>query len=134
MCRPRARRRFCTERSLFRRLSSPRARTDYLMFLRYYGLREQPFGFTPDPRFLFGSESCREAHASLLYAIENNVGFSALIAEPGMGKTTLLFDLLERLRETARTGFLFTTQDSSRDLLRYINLEFELPDCGGDSV
>ncbi len=104
------------------------------MFLNYYGFREQPFGFTPDPRFLFGSESCREAHASLLYAIENNVGFSALIAEPGMGKTTLLFDLLERLRETARTGFLFTTQDSSRDLLRYINLEFELPDCEGDSV
>lgn len=104
------------------------------MFLQYYGFREQPFGFTPNPRFLFPSESCREAHASLLYAITNNVGFSTLIADPGMGKTTLLFCVLERLRDTARTAFVFTTQDSSRDLLRYINLEFELPDCGDDPV
>ena len=104
------------------------------MFLQYYGLREQPFGFTPNPRFLFPSESCREAHASLLYAINNNVGFSTLIADPGMGKTTLLFCVLERLGDTARTAFVFTTQDSSRDLLRYINLEFELPDCGDDPV
>ncbi len=105
-----------------------------LMFLQYYGFREQPFGFTPNPRFLFPSESCREAHASLLYAITNNVGFSTLIADPGMGKTTLLFCVLERLRDTARTAFVFTTQDSSRDLLRYINLEFDLPDCGDDPV
>lgn len=104
------------------------------MFLQYYGFREQPFGFTPNPRFLFPSESCREAHASLLYAINNNVGFSTLIADPGMGKTTLLFCVLERLRDTARTAFVFTTQDSSRDLLRYINLEFDLPDCGDDPV
>ena len=104
------------------------------MFLQYYGFREQPFGFTPNPRFLFPSESCREAHASLLYAITNNVGFSTLIADPGMGKTTLLFCVLERLRDTARTAFVFTTQDSFRDLLRYINLEFDLPDCGDDPV
>ncbi len=104
------------------------------MFLQYYGFREQPFGFTPNPRFLFPSASCREAHASLLYAITNNVGFSTLIADPGMGKTTLLFCVLETLRDTARTAFVFTTQDSSRDLLRYINLEFELPDCGDDPV
>jgi len=104
------------------------------MFLQYYGFREQPFGFTPNPRFLFPSESCREAHASLLYAITNNVGFSTLIADPGMGKTTLLFSVLERFRDTARTAFVFTTQDSFRDLLRYINLEFDLPDCGDDPV
>ena len=104
------------------------------MFLQYYGLREQPFGFTPNPRFLFPSDSCREAHASLLYAISNNVGFSTLIADPGMGKTTLLFCVLEKLRDTARTAFVFTTQDSFRDLLRYINLEFDLPDCGDDPV
>lgn len=105
-----------------------------VIFVEYYGFCEQPFGFTPNPRFLFRSESCREAHASLHYAIANNVGFSALVADPGMGKTTLLFCLLERLRDSARTAFVFNTQDSSRDLLRYINLEFELPDCAGDPV
>jgi general secretion pathway protein A len=66
--------------------SARKALTACLMFLQYYGFREQPFGFTPNPRFLFPSESCREAHASLLYAITNNVGFSTLIDDPGMGK------------------------------------------------
>ena len=104
------------------------------MFLQYYGFHEQPFGFTPNPRYLFPSESCREAHASLHYGIANQVGFSALISDPGMGKTTLLFSLLEQLRETARTAFVFNTQGTARDLLRYINHEFELPDCGDDPV
>jgi len=104
------------------------------MFLEYYGFREQPFGFTPNPRYLFPSESCREANASLLCAIESSVGFSALVAEPGMGKTTLLFSVLEKFRQNGRTAFVFTTQASPADLLRYINLEFELPDCGVDPV
>ena len=36
------------------------------MFLNYYGLREQPFGVTPDPRFLYLSPAHREALASLV--------------------------------------------------------------------
>jgi len=87
------------------------------MFLHYYGLREQPFGTTPDPRFLYLSASHREALASLIYGIETGRGFMALIAEPGMGKTTLLFQLMERLRNTARTAFLFQTQGTTREFL-----------------
>jgi hypothetical protein len=52
------------------------------MFLDFYQLREQPFGVTPDPRFLFLSQSHREALASLFYGIEADRGFVALIA-PG---------------------------------------------------
>ena len=39
------------------------------MFLDFFGLREQPFGVTPNPRFLYLSDSHREVLASLLYAI-----------------------------------------------------------------
>ena len=67
------------------------------MFLDYYHLREQPFGVTPDPRFLYLSPTHREALASLYYGVEASRGFLALIAEPGMGKTTLLFQLMERV-------------------------------------
>ena len=77
------------------------------MFLQYYGLQEQPFGTTPDPRFYYMSPSHREAFASLVYGIETGRGFVALIARPGMGKTTVLFQLMERLRNSARTAFLF---------------------------
>lgn len=87
------------------------------MFLRYYELREQPFGMTPDPRFLYLSSSHREALASLIYGIESGRGFVSLIAEPGMGKTTVLFQLMERLRNSARTVFLFQTQGDTREFL-----------------
>jgi general secretion pathway protein A len=88
------------------------------MFLEYYHLREQPFGVTPDPRFLYFGPAHREALASLMYSIETRRGFSAMVAEPGMGKTTLLFRLLETLRASTRTAFLFQTEGDSRDLLR----------------
>jgi general secretion pathway protein A len=88
------------------------------MFLEFYKLHEQPFGVTPDPRFLYFGSTHREALASLLYAVECKRGFSALVAEPGMGKTSLLFRMLESLHGKARTAFLFQTEGDSRELLR----------------
>jgi|HubBroStandDraft_5_1064220.scaffolds.fasta_scaffold04756_2 general secretion pathway protein A len=93
------------------------------MYLNFYGLREQPFGVTPDPRFLYLSAAHREAFASLYYGIEANRGFLGLIAKPGMGKTTILFHLLEKFRTTARTAFLFQTQCNSREFMRYLLAE-----------
>jgi general secretion pathway protein A len=93
------------------------------MYLTFFGLREQPFGVTPDPRFLHLSASHREALASLYYGIEAGRGFLGLIAKPGMGKTTLLFHLLEKFRSTARTAFVFQTQCSSREFMRFLLAE-----------
>lgn len=90
------------------------------MVLEFYKLKKQPFGVTPDPRFLFPSATHLEALASLVYGIETRRGFLALIASPGMGKTTLLFHLLNYLRGSARTVFLFQTQCAPLDLLRYL--------------
>lgn len=91
------------------------------MFLDYYGLVEQPFGVTPDTRFLYLNVMYREALASLWCGLQENRGFMTLIAEPGMGKTTLLFQLLQRLRRaSARTVFLFQTCCDSTDLVRYL--------------
>lgn len=92
--------------------------------LEYYNMLEQPFGVTPDTRFLYMNHMYREALASLWYGIEERRGFMALIAHPGMGKTTLLFQLLQRLRRTStRTVFLFQTCCSADDLIRYLLLD-----------
>jgi general secretion pathway protein A len=88
------------------------------MVLDYYKLREHPFGVTPDSRFLFLSATHREALASLLYGVEAGCGFVAVIAKPGLGKTTLLFHAMNQLREKARTVFLFQTVCTPMDLLR----------------
>jgi general secretion pathway protein A len=93
------------------------------MFLDFYGLREQPFGVTPDPRFLYLSPTHREALASLFYGIDAERGFLALIAKPGMGKTNLLFQLLQQFRSKARTAFVFQTQCTSREFMRFLLLE-----------
>lgn len=90
------------------------------MFLDHFGLIEQPFGVTPDPRFLHMGVKHREALASLLYGTDCNRGFLALIAEPGMGKTSLLYQYLEGLRGKARTAFVFQTNCDSRDFMRNI--------------
>lgn len=102
------------------------------MFLEYYKLCDQPFGVTPDPRFLYFGSAHREALASLVYSIETKRGFSAMVAEPGMGKTTLLFRLMELLRGSSRTAFLFQTEGDSRDLLRSILNDLGIATQGQD--
>jgi general secretion pathway protein A len=86
--------------------------------LDYYKLQEQPFGVTPDSRYLFLTSSHKEALNSLVYGIESGCGFVALIANPGLGKTTLLFQTLDILRDNARIVFLFQTISTPLDLLR----------------
>jgi len=87
------------------------------MFLDFYKLRRQPFSDTSDPRYVYLSRTHREALASLFYGIESGRGFLVLVAEPGMGKTTLVFRLQELLRNSARTAFVFQTLCDSRELL-----------------
>jgi general secretion pathway protein A len=96
------------------------------MFLDFYKLSEQPFGVTPDSRFLYMGLEHREALASLLYTARMGRGFHALIAPPGMGKTTLLFHLLEHMRPTTRSAFLFQTQCDKREFLRYLMADIGL--------
>jgi general secretion pathway protein A len=104
------------------------------MFLEFYGLREQPFGVSPDPKYLYFSPGHREALASLFYGIETGRGFLALIAEPGMGKTSLLFQLRERLKGSILSAFLFQTQCDSKELLRYLLDGFGIDSKDADLV
>src|SRR6202007_226223 len=104
------------------------------MFFEFYKLREQPFGVTPSPRYLYFSPSHREALASLFYGIEANRGFLSLVAEPGMGKTTLLFQLLHRWRGHVNSAFLFQTQCDSREFIRYLMHDLGLGSEGKDFV
>jgi len=99
-------------------------------FLDYWGLNEQPFGVTPDPRFLYLGPTHRQALAALTYGTELNRGFLTLIAKPGMGKTSLLFRYLAGLRNKARTAFLFQTAGDARDLMCYLLADLGLDGTG----
>lgn len=93
------------------------------MLLEHFQLFEQPFGVTPDPRFLYLGAQHREALASLVYTTDSNRGFVAMIAQPGMGKTSLLYNYLEMLRTRARTAFVFRTDCNAREFIRHILLD-----------
>jgi N-acetylmuramoyl-L-alanine amidase len=90
------------------------------MFLDFFHLHEQPFGVTPDPAYLYPSRTHCEALDALTDGILGGRGFLALIADPGMGKTTLLYQVLDALRDKARTAFLFQTQCNSREFFQYL--------------
>jgi general secretion pathway protein A len=102
--------------------------------LAFYGLAQQPFDVTPDPAYLYRSRVHREAFTALSQGVENLRGFVALVAEPGMGKTTLLNKLMEDLRDSARVVFLFQTQCNSSELLRYLLTELGVEHDGTDIV
>jgi general secretion pathway protein A len=101
--------------------------------LAHYGLKEHPFGVTPDPRYLYTTASHSEAFTALLCGIEAGRGFMTLIAPPGTGKTTLLYRLLERYRTSARTAFLFQTQCDSREFFGYLLADFGI-ESGGQNL
>ncbi len=75
------------------------------MFLDYYNLREQPFGVTPDPRYLYQSRTHREAMASLFCGVTGGRGFMALIARPGMGKDHFVVSADPANRRHSENGF-----------------------------
>jgi type II secretory pathway predicted ATPase ExeA len=88
-----------------------------------YGMHENPFGVTPNARYLYQSTTHLEAGSSLIIGVECGVGFQALIARPGMGKTTILLNLRQRFEEVARIAFLFQDHGNSHDFLRYLLAE-----------
>lgn len=102
------------------------------MLLSFYRLREQPFGATPDPRFLYPSPSHGQAAAALLQGVESGCGFLALISPPGLGKTSLLFKLLDELRPAAHTAFLFQTRCTEREFLQAVVNDLGITEANGN--
>jgi len=93
------------------------------MYTGFYGLKEKPFNLTPDPRFLYFSESHKEALARLKYGIQGQKGFAALTGEVGTGKTTLLHSLLRRLNGNVKSVFITNPNMSIPEFFHYVGSE-----------
>ena len=101
------------------------------MVLRHFKLREQPFGVTPDPRYIYASATHREALSSILYGIQAGLGFISLTGSPGTGKTTILFEAMQRLSETNKIAFLSQTVSTPAGLLRALLIELGVKNTKG---
>ena len=67
------------------------------MYLQHFGLREFPFGITPDTSYFFSSEGSQEALNTLLIAARTGEGFIKITGEVGTGKTLLCRKLITSL-------------------------------------
>jgi len=67
------------------------------MYLSFYGLKEIPFGLTPNPRYIFKTESYLEVISNLKYGIYHYKGLVVVTGEVGTGKTTTLRSMMEQL-------------------------------------
>jgi len=94
------------------------------MYEQYYGFVQSPFTLTPDPKFLYRSESHEEAITQLLQAIRRKEGFIVLTGDIGTGKTTICRALLEQLDSATFTSLVLNPFLSVEELLREVLLDF----------
>jgi general secretion pathway protein A len=90
------------------------------MYCDYFGLDENPFSITPDPRYLYLSTRHREALAHLLFGIGAGGGFVQLTGEIGMGKTTLCRGLLEQIPENVDVALILNPRVTALELVASI--------------
>lgn len=98
------------------------------MYKTHFGLKTDPFHLTADPAFLYLSNDHREALAALIYAIHARKGFVVLDTEAGMGKTTLLGAVLQRLQGQIRSSLIVNPVLTSAEVLETALLAFGITD------
>jgi general secretion pathway protein A len=99
------------------------------MYEQFFGLQQQPFSMTPDPRVLFLTAQHREALTGLTYAILGRKGFVVLTGDAGTGKTTLLTRALQYLpAPRIRSSVILNSTLSPAEFLEMAMLGFGLPD------
>jgi general secretion pathway protein A len=94
------------------------------MYAAYFGLKENPFNLSPEPRYLFLSEQHRDALNCLIYGIKEKKGFVLISGGIGLGKTTICRSLLGALDDSVETALIFNTAISDLDLLETVLGEY----------
>lgn len=100
------------------------ARSPYLTYEPYYGLREKAFSLSADPRFLYKSRTHAPVFDALRSGIRRREGIIVLTGEPGTGKTTLCRSVLESLDRKTFSTFVPDPFVSREDLLKMLLIEF----------
>ena len=106
------------------------------MFREYFGIEENPFSNTPDPKYLFMSDRHQEALAHLQYGAQGSSGFVLLTGEVGTGKTTLCRCLVEQLPDHIDLALCLNPSLNETELLATIcdELGIDVSDARPDSV
>jgi MSHA biogenesis protein MshM len=96
------------------------------MYATHFGLRELPFGITPDTSFFFGSPRSQEALNTLLVAARGGEGFIKITGEVGTGKTLLCRKFMATLGEGFVTAYIPNPYLEPRTLMLALADELEI--------
>jgi MSHA biogenesis protein MshM len=96
------------------------------MYKLHFGLREQPFGITPDTGFFFACPTYQQALNTLLIAARNGEGFIKITGEVGTGKTLLCRKFLATLDDNFVTAYIPNPYLDPRSLMLALADELEI--------
>ncbi len=87
------------------------------MYRNHFGLREMPFGITPDTNFAYACNTHQEALNTLLVAVKNGEGFIKITGEVGTGKTLLCRRFLSTIDQNHVSAYILNPYLEPRTLL-----------------
>jgi MSHA biogenesis protein MshM len=96
------------------------------VYLDHFGLRELPFGITPDTSYFFSSPRSQEALNTLLVAARNGEGFIKITGEVGTGKTLLCRKFMATLDPHFVTAYIPNPYLEPRALMLALADELEV--------
>jgi general secretion pathway protein A len=103
-----------------------RPESDEPLYEAFYGLREQPFALSTDPKFIFWSGSHRRAYDDLLVGLRRREGLLLLTGETGTGKTTLCRAVIDALGHRTFSALVLNPYMAGPEVLRVILRDFGL--------
>jgi general secretion pathway protein A len=86
------------------------------MYNEFYGLEENPFSISPDPKYFYLSERHNQAFTHLSYGLKSGGAFVLLTGEVGTGKTTVSRRILNILPENTNLAMIYHPTDEPREL------------------
>jgi type II secretory pathway predicted ATPase ExeA len=97
------------------------------MYEKFFNLTCRPFDLTSDPKFLYMTDQHARAVANVRFALMNHDSFVIITGEIGIGKTTILYTVMEELGPDYVTAKLVHTTLSDIELLQALLSEFGMP-------
>ena len=95
------------------------------MYTTFYGLLENPFEITLDPKFLYFSDTYQEVLDTTIKSIRSRAVFASITGEVGTGKTMLTYSIFMRLAEMVKAVFIFHPPRTLPELIKNILQELD---------
>lgn len=108
-----------------------RLSTMKIPYIEYFGLLEEPYSTSPNPRFLYISPTHNLALEKTKWTVAAKKGLALCFGPVGTGKTTLARELAQRIEDDPEVSYVFITNPNfptPNQLLRAIIQEFGVPE------